>query len=71
MQEIVSFDHETTADLKRLAEIMEENNSKCQCFNDFSTNFNAQIVPPPAFHYPPVSSNTHQPCFVPTGANAI
>jgi hypothetical protein len=30
MQEIMSFDQETTADLKQIAEIMEENSSKCQ-----------------------------------------
>jgi hypothetical protein len=28
MRKIVSFDHETTADLKQIAEIMEKNNSK-------------------------------------------
>ena len=45
MQEIVSFDRETTTDLKRLAEIMEENSSKRQRLNDLSGNFdNARIA---------------------------
>ena len=74
MQEIVSFDRETTADLKRLAEIMEENNSKRLRLNDLSGNFiNAPVAPPSSFYYPsfPNSSLQPQPRFVLTGANAI
>ena len=74
MQEIISFNRETTADLKHLVEIMEENNSKRLRLNDLSRNFNnAPVAPPSSFYYPSFPNTFHQPQphFVPTGANAI
>jgi hypothetical protein len=72
MQEIVSFDRETTADLKRIAEMMEESISKRQRLNDLSGNFeNVPTAPPSSFHYPPNPCSMYQPPFVATGANAV
>jgi hypothetical protein len=71
MQEIVSFDRETTADLKQITEIMEENSSKHQRLNNLSANFiTAPIAPASSFQY--LSSNSMYQCpFVATGANAV
>src|ERR1700679_3734407 len=75
MQEIVSFNRESTADLKRLAELMEENTAKRPRLNDLSQNFTPSPASftPSSFHYPPPFATEHPQSnkFIATGANAV